>query len=395
MSTRAARVAVVAVSVAVVLAAADTASAAGKRYALLVAINDNHIEGGDLAKLEYAINDAQRLSSLLVAQGFEPPRILTESSAERTDVIRELNWYARKLDVDDEFLLFYSGHGVRNAVINKQAYWMTYGAGIGSLDATAIRLSHLIDYVGEMKPLKKVILLDHCFSGDVVSAAVPPPSPEPPGAAPRDVPLPPLQLARAAEIVRGEIEQHVKPKGIVLLAAARNLAYESDTLQQGVFTKAVIDALESRVADQNRDGKLSIAELATHVFTFVSSFPPAGRQIPAMAHPGFEFVDLLQWTFAPNLPGAAPDAAAIAARVLRCEEVLGRLNQRSYIRDQTAYQAVQLLRRWKRAEEAQARLADADASLLSNLLRHLDSTDQSEEGRGAMIDALFASGGGE
>jgi hypothetical protein len=104
-----------------------------------------------------------------VAQGFEPPRILTESAAGRADVIRELNWYARKLDSDDEFVLFYSGHGVRNPEINTQGYWVTYGAGISTLDATAIRLSHLMDYVREIKAGKKLVLLDHCFSGDVVS----------------------------------------------------------------------------------------------------------------------------------------------------------------------------------------------------------------------------------
>jgi len=72
----------------------------------------------NLTRLSYAISDANQLATLLVAQGFEPPRVLTEAAAGRADVIRELNWYARKLDIDDEFLLFYSGHGVRNPELN-------------------------------------------------------------------------------------------------------------------------------------------------------------------------------------------------------------------------------------------------------------------------------------
>lgn len=381
--------------------AASSAEGAGKKYALLVAINDNHIEGGDLTKLEYAISDAEKLSTLLVAQGFEKPRILTESAAERTDIIRELNWYARKLDADDDFVLFYSGHGVRNAVINSQAYWMTYGAGISSLDASAIRLSHLVDYVREVKAARKAILLDHCFSGDVVAApptpppAAPAPSPSP-GDTPRDAPLPPLQLAKAAQIVRGEIEKQVSGQGLVVLAAARNFAYESDTLKQGVFTKAVIDALESRVADKNPvDGKLSLTELITHVSTFVSNFPPAGRQIPVLATSG---VNLDEWFLAPNLPNPRPVVdpaalAALAARVARYEQVLSRWHQKRYITDDTIYKALALLRQWKRAEDDQAKLAEADASRLAKLLGHLDRVDQPEEGRGAMTDLLFLPGG--
>jgi uncharacterized caspase-like protein len=409
LSSLATRIARGATAIALAAAAAPAAEAAGKKYALLVAINENHIEGGDLTKLEYAISDAEKLGALLVAQGFEKPRILTEAAAERTDIIRELNWYARKLDASDEFVLFYSGHGVRNSVINSQAYWMTYGAGISSLDASAIRLSHLVDYVREIKAEKKVILLDHCFSGDVVAAPPPPPASPPPGGAPpgpapspspgdtpRDAALPPLQLAKAAQIVRGEIEKQVSGQGLVVLAAARNFAYESDSLKQGVFTKAVIDALESRVADKNPvDGKLSVTELVTHVSAFVSNFPPAGRQVPVLATSG---VDLDRWVFAPNLPNPKPvvDPAALAAlaiRVARYEQVLSRWHQKGYVTNDTIYKALALLRQWKRAEEDQARLADADASRLAKLLGHLDSVDQPEEGRGAMTDLLFLPGG--
>jgi hypothetical protein len=367
-------------------AGGQTAHAAGKRYALLVAIDENHIEGADLTKLKYAISDAEKLSALLVAQGFETPRILRETAAGRNDILRELNWYARKTDENDEFVLFYSGHGVRNSEVNKQAYWMTYGAGIASLDATAIRLSHLVEFVREMKPRKKVILLDHCFSGDVVAKAAPPPpaASPPPGEAPREAPLPALELAKTSQIVRGEIEGQVRGEGVMLLAAARNFAYESDELQQGVFTKAVIEALESRKGDRNPvDGKLSMTELITYVNNFVSNHPPAGRQVPVLSPSG---ADLDQWIFAPNLPA---DASAVASRVLGYEKVLNTWHQKGDLSSSTLVKALSLLNKWKNAEQAQAKLPDADANVLAKMLQLLDAADLPEDGRIRAVELLF------
>jgi hypothetical protein len=58
--------------------AAPPTQAAGKRYALLVAINTNHLADSELKDLEYAHSDATRLADLLVAQGFERPIVLQE-----------------------------------------------------------------------------------------------------------------------------------------------------------------------------------------------------------------------------------------------------------------------------------------------------------------------------
>ncbi len=399
MNPIARRCALGAMAAAVVLAAGPGAHAAGKRYALLFAIDENHIEGGDLTKLSYAISDANKLAALLVAQGFET-RVFPDAAAERSDVIRELNWYARKLDADDEFVLFYSGHGVRNPEINTQAYWMTYGAGISSLDASAIRLSHLMDYVREMKPRKKLVLLDHCFSGDVisVSASPPPAAPAPSGspapATPREVSLPPMHLeAKTAQIVRGEMEKQVGGEGIVVLAAARNYAYESNELKQGVFTKALLDALGSRVADKNpTDGKLSMMELTTYVSTFVSNFPPAGRQVPVESVQG---LDLVNWIFAPNLPAdpAQNVVAEVSARRLRYERTLNTWSQKKYITSSTLVLALSLLNRWKNAAEANANLPEADANLLAQLQISLDATTLPEDGRGRVVELLFNPGG--
>lgn len=182
---------------------------------------------------------------------------------------------------------------------------------------------------------------------------------------------------------------------MVLIAAARNFAYESDELKQGIFTQALLNALNSRVADKNPvDGKLSVSELNTYVSGFVSNFPPPGRQVPAISSSG---VDLDRWIFAPNLPADAAETAArvlaeITARISRYERTLSTWNQKSYISSATMVQALSLFNRWKNAEEAKAKLPDTEANLLAKLQQALDAVNLPEDGRGRMVELLFTGG---
>jgi len=375
-------------TLALVLAALTIAARteAGKRYALLIAINKNHVAEGELKDLEYAISDAEKLGTLLVKQGFETPVILENASAQRSDILRELSWHARKLKADDEFLLFYSGHGVRNTVLNNKSYWMTYGAAMSGLDASSIRLSHLLDYVREMKPTRKLVLLDHCFSGDVIEEKGPPPDPT---KGVRDSPLTAVTLEKTAEIVRGELDKELQlqAEGVAILAAARHFAYESSDLKQGVFSKAVISALESPVADTDRDGKLSLLELSTYVTNYVVNYKGSGKQVPVSLLMGS---NLEGWIFAPNLP---TDAAGLQARLSRYEAQLGTWQTQTYITYGTMTKALAFLGRWRRAEEAQTKRPDADAAILAKLFQALDSVDLPDEGRGKALELAFRSGG--
>jgi len=247
---------------------------AGNRYALLVGLNQ-YRDAIDVIDLKYAVDDAKALADRLSAAGFEV-RVLTNEHAMRRDILGELQRYASKLRNDDMFLLFFAGHGVRRPWGQPHTYWLTYDADLSFLDNDGIRLNHLMEYVQDIQAGRKVVLLDHCFSGDIGQGPVLNSNPvevnaakSVPGAAGGAIsgsrgPSSSFGLVRAALPETPLASQLQLPKGIAVMAAAGAEAFELEDLKHGIFTEALLQALESRVASEGKES-LTLGQLTTFV----------------------------------------------------------------------------------------------------------------------------------
>jgi uncharacterized caspase-like protein len=177
---------------------------------------------------------------------------------------------------------------VRNQIVNDKTYWLTYDAEVTRLDINGIRLEHLMDYVQDIKAKRKLILLDHCFSGDIIPAlfgqgetrgATPAPDTTAAGA-----PLSSLEnnVTLQRGIVPANFTQQLQSRaaGMVVIAAAHNQALESERLGHGIFTAALLKALKSRQADSiNVDARLSIEELKNYLYKEVPRLARAERSL--------------------------------------------------------------------------------------------------------------------
>src|SRR5688500_5590600 len=135
-----------------------------KRYALVIGLNDFRLTG-QLEALKFADQDAIQVAQALRAQGYDVTQIVN-AQAKREDIVGELNRMARLVKRDDTFVLFFAGHGAQNLTVSDSStYWLTYDANLGAPDVAGIRLDHLMDYVGDIRAQRKLVLLDHCFSG--------------------------------------------------------------------------------------------------------------------------------------------------------------------------------------------------------------------------------------
>ena len=102
-----------------------SAYAQGKKYALLIGLDNYRYVTSGIPTLKYAVADAEALGEVLEDNDYQVT-VLTNDDAKREDIVEELNKFGFLTKPDDTFLLFFAGHGLKNEVLNKETYWLTY-----------------------------------------------------------------------------------------------------------------------------------------------------------------------------------------------------------------------------------------------------------------------------
>ncbi|WP_067886010.1 Hsp70 family protein [Actinomadura chibensis] len=187
-------------------------------------------EDPDLAPLRYAHRDARRLAEALVASCDVTPDTLVAFHDDapdprrrptRTNVLRALtdrSWLDR---VDGVLFFFFSGHGFQTA--DGAQYLLPIDCVRGALADTSLRFDTVVRHLGGARADHSVLLLDACRN--VVEG----------GKAAADAP-PRLDVAALC------------PPGMVTFCSCRpgQVSYEAESLQGGVFTEALCEALGER-----------------------------------------------------------------------------------------------------------------------------------------------------
>ncbi|MDY7095243.1 MAG: caspase family protein [Acidobacteriota bacterium] len=246
------------------------AQEAPRKYALLIGINEYTAEMENVPRLRFARNDAEQLCEELEQRGWDARKVVDEDASRRR-IIQELMRIAAVAKPQDTVLVYFAGHGLRDKVGREHTYWLTYPSTLSSLAVDALRLTHLMEYVGDIPAGRKVVILDHCHSGDVDRVALD-------GGPARGVGEPAAggageSLSRDAA-GRPQVTRNLFPKegfvqtvedagisGLVVLGAARDDAYEFDDLGHGMFTYGLLKALRDPETDVDEDKMLSFQEL--------------------------------------------------------------------------------------------------------------------------------------
>jgi uncharacterized caspase-like protein len=237
---------------------------------------------------------------------------------------------------EDTFLLYFAGHGVKNTG-NGKVYWLATDTSLPLLEASGIRMSHLLDYFADVKARQKILLLDHCLSGEVVfdlsaamsggaatapaTSSVPSQPAGPPSASPSRGSEGSIKITnRNVEPIKTTFDRQwsAVPGGTMILAAARDDAFESDTIKHGVFTAALLEAFTTRLADKSGDGQLSASELATFVHDRVPSIAKTMLQPPQIQEVAdYQSGSFSSFTLTSTLPLTTGDQAAAESERLK------------------------------------------------------------------------------
>jgi len=129
----------------------------GKYHALVIGNN----EYKHLPKLKTAVNDAKSMSIILRnSYGFETKLILNGT---RRQILRALDYYRNHLAKNDNFLIYYAGHGYydKGAV---RGYWMPVDA-TKETSADWISNTDITDKLKAIRSKHVIVMADSCYSG--------------------------------------------------------------------------------------------------------------------------------------------------------------------------------------------------------------------------------------
>ncbi len=271
----------------------QTEAHAANKFALVIGINE--YQHAVVTNLQYAVEDAETIKNLLIEElkyDEKYVKCLTNKLATRENILSQYYDLRAKMDIDSEFILYFAGHGIRDMDVvvgeARDSYWLTYKADFAEIETEGIRLRDVWRWVGMLPAHRKLIILDHCYAGDLVLKSVNEPQPSPvENAGSRTIPLDSYSSRPSGEIIldrthyenakdRASINNTVwmpppEEETIAIIAAARDEAYEHPILQHGLLTWAIEKALtlDKKKVDAfiegHPSGTITLQELASYV----------------------------------------------------------------------------------------------------------------------------------
>lgn len=218
----------------------------GRRRALLMG---NAIYEADrkLPNLACPLNDVDGLARVLgdvALGGFETPLVLRDANG--SEARREIIAFLREARPDDTVLFYYSGHGKLDRSLN--LHLCTRDSEVDYIEATAVPIHFVRDQMRTCRAQKRVVMLDCCYSGAATGF-------------------------RARSSVDDQLRLANQGSGTYLLTSSSSIetSEEKEGDLYGVFTKHVLEGLQSGAADHDGRGVVTMDDLYDYVVEAVSA----------------------------------------------------------------------------------------------------------------------------
>jgi len=236
----------------------------GRRSALILASYDYEDPG--LRMLRAPARDAEALARVLQDPeigNFEVRTVLNQPAHVVSLAVEE--FFADRKP-DDLLVLHFSGHGVKDD--SGELYFAAADTRLLRLESTSVSAAFVNRQMSRSRSRRVVLLLDCCYAGAFERGMVP----------------------KADKAVHVEEQFGGRGRAVITASGAMEFAFEnaeltaSSELRPSVFTRAVVDGLETGDADRDQDGYVDLDELYDYVYDRVRDATP--NQTPG------------KWTFA-------------------------------------------------------------------------------------------------
>jgi hypothetical protein len=137
----------------------------GKFYALIIGINN--YSDPSIPELDNAMRDAEKFYNVIISRyTFEKEDVKFLQNATMNQMVEALDYFSKKVQPADNFLIFYAGHGVWDPS-SDIGFWLPSDARKSSKLAW-FRNSTLRDYLKEIKSKHTLLISDACFAGSII-----------------------------------------------------------------------------------------------------------------------------------------------------------------------------------------------------------------------------------
>jgi len=136
----------------------------GKYYALVIGINN--YSDPLITELDKPIRDAELFYNTITGRySFNAENVRLLRNATMEQMVEALDYYAKIVRPEDNFLIFYAGHGVWDAS-SEIGFWLPSNARKNS-KLEWFRNSTLRDYLKAIKSKHTLLISDACFAGSI------------------------------------------------------------------------------------------------------------------------------------------------------------------------------------------------------------------------------------
>jgi len=197
----------------------------GDKLALVTAVekyNDKTIP-----IVDYAEADAKGFASAIALHGYQVHELLPSSKATRTSIESNLRRQLQRLRSDDDFIFYYAGHGFSK---NGHNFITARDTDPTDLEGTSVRLQWIFDLIDRNACERVLLFLDSCESGITKLAKR------------RGL----YSLMSDAEL--DEFFRKAEYRVCFSACKTSQSSYPSATLQHGIWTYHIIQALEGSAA---------------------------------------------------------------------------------------------------------------------------------------------------
>jgi len=221
--------------------------------------------------LAYAVKDAtdmaNNMSSSKTFNSVKIKKMFNQSFS--ADSVKSLNNFFDKAGVNDVVMVFYAGHGYLDS--DMSYYFPTYYTDFTDPKINSVAYKSFENIFREMKPLKKLMFIDACFSGEVDEEGTLS-DPNENGTkkdSSRAVRLAGSTFAQstALEMSKAVFSDLRQNSGATIISSAggTEAAFEGEKWNNGLFTHCVLEGMKNYKADQNGDKKITLSELQKFV----------------------------------------------------------------------------------------------------------------------------------